>query len=195
MTDKLTKIVQSIVNIPDDQLNRVIQVSRIKNLYKGEFFIQEGEIPNKFAFNLKGLFRYYYVNKKGNEFTKGFFPENTIISSYSAMIQNRASFFTIEALEDSTVAVIQFSDWKMLFKNHTCWKEFLIATLEKNYCIKESREREFLLLDAEDRYNSFLKSFPGLDKRVKQHLLASYLGITPVALSHLRNKMRVVNIA
>jgi hypothetical protein len=60
--------------------------------------------------------------------------------------------------------------------------------LEKGYCIKEAREREFLLFDAKARYRSFLSTYPGLEKRVKQHLIASYLGITPVALSRVRKK-------
>jgi len=55
--------------------------------------------------------------------------------------------------------------------------------------MNESRERDLLIFDAEERYKSFLKSFPGLDKRVKQHLVASYLGISPVVLSRVRNKM------
>lgn len=191
MANDLAKIVKTFNNLPTDQLDKFVNISRVKSLHKGDFYIQEGEIPTKFAFVLQGLFRYYYVDRKGNEFTKGFFPENTIISSYSAMIQNRPSFFTIEALEDSNIATIQYSDWKNLYKIHACWKEFLIVMLEKGYCTKETREREFLILDAEERYKSFLKSFPGFDKRVKQQLIASYLGITPVALSRVRNNMGV----
>lgn len=193
MTNDFIKVLKSINNLSDDQIDKIMKISKVKNVNKGDFFIQEGEIPNKFAFTLNGLFRYYYVDKKGNEFTKGFFPEGSIISSYSAMIQNRPSYFTIEALEDSIVASIQYTDWKNLFKTNDCWKEFLIVMLEKGYCTKESREREFLLLDAEERYKSFLKSFPGYEKRIKQHLIASYLGITPVALSRVRNKMGVIS--
>jgi CRP-like cAMP-binding protein len=66
--------------------------------------------------------------------------------------------------------------------------------LEKGYCTKEKREREFLLFDAEARYQSFLKSYPGLEKRVKQHQIASYLGITNVSLSRIRRKMGLINI-
>jgi CRP-like cAMP-binding protein len=191
MTDVLVKILKSFNNLPDDQMNKLVGISKIKTIAKGDHFIQEGEVPNKFAFVLGGLFRYFYTNNKGNELTKGFFPEGSVISSYSAMIQNRSSYFTIEALEDSEVSVIQYTDWKSLFKSHPSWKDFLIVMLEKGYCTKESREREFLILDAEERYKSFLQSFPGFDKRVKQHLVASYLGITPVALSRIRNKMKV----
>src|SRR5512147_2778492 len=107
MSDGLVKILKSFNNLPDDQMNKLVSISKTKSIAKGDHFIQEGEVPNKFAFVLGGLFRYFYTNNKGNELTKGFFPEGSVISSYSAMIQNRGSYFTIEALEDSEVSVIQ----------------------------------------------------------------------------------------
>ncbi len=109
------------------------------------------------------------------------------------MIQNRDSYFSIEALEDSVIGVIRYKDWKLLLDNHICWKLFLISFLEKGYGVKESREREFLILDAEERYKLFLKTFPNVEHRIKQHYIASYLGITPVALSRIRKKMGLVH--
>jgi hypothetical protein len=77
--------------------------------------------------------------------------------------------------------VIDYKNWKVLFEKNLYWHKFLLTLIEKGYCIKEAREREFLLFDAVKRYKIFLNSFPGLEKRVKQHIVASYLGITPVA--------------
>jgi len=185
-------MLQLLANAPSDQIEMILHIATLKEFSKGEYFIREGEIPNKFAYNCRGLFR-YYIDSDGNDFTKGFFPANTIISSYSAMIHNRGSYFNIEALEDSTLLIINFDDWQHLFKGHVCWKTFLIAMLETGYCTKETRERKFLLCDAETRYRSFLNNFPDLDKRIKQHYIASYLGITPVALSRIRKKMGVIN--
>jgi CRP-like cAMP-binding protein len=54
---------------------------------------------------------------------------------------------------------------------------------------KEEREKELLLDDAETRYRSFLKEFPAGQHRLKQHLVASYLGITPVGLSRIRRRL------
>ncbi len=180
--------------IPEEQILAILKSVILKKLKAGQNYILEGEIPNEFAFNSSGLLRYYYIDNEGNEFTKGFFSERNYICSYSAMIQNRGSYFTIEALEYSELVCIRFSDFKSLLKSHPCWNTFLISLLEKGYCTKEMREREFLLFDAETRYQSFLNSFPGLEKRVKQHHIASYLGITNVALSRIRRKMGLINI-
>jgi len=183
------KTLNSVVEFPEDQIEQVLSISKIKKINKDDCFIREGDKPRSFAYVYSGLFRYYYIDKKGNDFTKGFFLENSFITSYSALIQNRESYFTIEALEDAEVLETDYEKWRTLSEKELCWHKFLLALVEKGYCIKEAREREFLLFDAEERYKSFLNSYPGLDKRIKQHLIASYLGITPVALSRIRKKL------
>jgi CRP-like cAMP-binding protein len=187
---RFRETIRNITTIPDNELNKLLEISHEKKIKKGEFFIKENVIPRDIGFVVKGLFRYFYVDKKGNEFTKGFFPENTFITSYSALIQNRESYFTIEALEDSTIIVFDYIKWKELSEKKLCWNKFLLFLVEKGYCIKEAREREFLLFSAEERYKSFLENYPGLEKRIKQHVIASFLGITPVALSRVRKKMK-----
>jgi CRP-like cAMP-binding protein len=163
---------------------------RHQELKKGEVFLQAGTIPNKLAFVSTGLFRYFYASRKGTEFTKGFFPEGTFIVSYSAMVKQSPSYYSIEALEDSSIQVLDYQKWMDLFNGHPCWSPVLIALLQKGYMKKENREREFLLLNAGERYQSFLQEYPGLENRIKQHLVASYLGITPVALSRIRGKLK-----
>jgi CRP-like cAMP-binding protein len=183
-----------IVIFPHGELEKLPAISLEIKLKKGDSFISAGQVPKKIAFVLTGLFRYFYTDSKGNEFTKGLFPEGNFLSSYSAMIKNEPSHFTIEALEESTILVIEFEKLKWLMTNQPCWKDVLIAVLEKGFAKKEKREREFLLFDAETRYQLFRAEYPDMESRVKQSIVASYLGITPVALSRVRRKMGLVNL-
>ncbi len=176
----------TITDFPKEEIEKLYSISDIQDIKKGDYFLKEGDYPNNFAFVYKGLFRITYLHEKGKEFTKSFFPENSFISAYSALIQNRESYFSIEALEDSSIIVIDYEKFKKLSQNHNCWDKLLIILLEKAFCAKEAREREFLLFDAKQRYESFLENYPQLENRLKQHMLASYLGITPVALSNLK---------
>ena len=48
----------------------------------------------------------------------------------------------------------------------------------------------FLMCTATERYQDFLKRYPGLEERITQNQLASYLGITPTSLSRIRRALR-----
>ena len=67
------------------------------------------------------------------------------------------------------------------------WERLGRLLTEQLYIKKEQREAEFLLDDAPTRYRNFQKQYPGLEDRLPQYHVASYLGITPVALSRIRN--------
>jgi CRP-like cAMP-binding protein len=188
MTQALTGFINTIVPLPKAEEEKLLKIAIPATFAKSAVFIAEGSVPRKLAFVAKGLFRYYYTSKKGTEFTKGFFPENSFITAYSALAQQLPSTYTIEALEDSEVFVIDYHPWQQLLEGHPCWKGLLMAYLHKGYFKKEKREREFLLFDARERYESFLEEYPQLEQRLRQSVIASYLGITPVALSRIRGQ-------
>lgn len=174
---------------PEKESADLLRISNIRSVEKDGFFISEGQIPRKFAIVLGGSFRYYYVNDKGDEFTKGFVLKNAVLSAYSAMVHGTPSLFNIQALEHSQILEVNYQSWLQLRPSSAFWDHFLIRALEKGYFTKEKRERELLLLDATSRYQIFLAEFPELDKKVKLHIIASYIGVQPESLSRIRKKL------
>jgi CRP-like cAMP-binding protein len=166
-------------------MDELLSIGKEKSMVASGYFIRAGEIPLKIACVNSGLFRYVYRNDAGDEFTKGIIAENFFLSSYSAMILSMPSYFAIEALEDSEVLEIFWKDFTQLFDNDIFWAKFCLKLVEKGFMIKEKRERDLLLLDAETRYKNFLAEFPGMEQRVKQGIIASYLGIQPETLSRI----------
>jgi CRP-like cAMP-binding protein len=188
----ITGFIKTITDIPADHEIALDTLIIKRTLQKGEDFISEGSYPKSIGFVLSGLFRYYYIDRKGEEFTKGFFPENTVLSSYSAIIENRPSYFAIQALEESEIEVFDYHKLNERFGKAAWYKDFLLTLIQKGFIVKETREREFLLLDAEERYIKFKERFPTLENRVKQQIIASYVGITPESLSRIRKKMNLL---
>lgn len=187
--NELKEILKDKTGIPDERLDELLSIGRQRKVTNGTYFLEAGTVPGKFGFVVQGLFRYVYITDKGIEFTKGIISENNFISSYSAMISNTPSYFFIEALEDSEILEISFSKWQELQNSHPFWDKFLIRLVEMGFAIKEKRERDLLLLDAETRYKNFLNEFPGMDKRIKQQIIASYLGVQPESLSRIKQKL------
>lgn len=186
--DELFDILTVRYLMPEEQIQDLLSCGRNIVVEREECFIGTGQIPGKFGLVISGLFRYVYSGNKGEEFTKAILPEHSFISSYSAMISKSPSLFFIQALEDAAVFEISYEKWLGLRVNDAYWDSFLLGLLEKGFMAKEKRERELLLLDAESRYRNFQKDFPGMENRVKQHIIASFLGIQPETLSRIRKK-------
>ncbi len=75
-----------------------------------------------------------------------------------------------------------------LFKQSQYWEKLGRILAEQLFVKKETREASFLLDNAEARYIRFLKDYPNLEDRITQYHIASYLGITPVMLSRIRQE-------
>lgn len=178
-----------ISNIPSTELSKLTDIFKPTQIKKNEYFIIAGEVPDRVGFNISGLFRYFYIDKNGKEYTKYFEMENDLLISYSASLLKENSRFYIEALEDSEILVSQYKMFSDLINTNPCWEKVARKLIEFQYIKKEKREYQFLFDDAETRYDQFLKDYPGLIDLVKHYHIASYLGISPVSLSRIRKKI------
>ncbi|BAY98564.1 hypothetical protein NIES37_25150 [Tolypothrix tenuis PCC 7101] len=183
---QLSHVLRTLVEIPGDELAKLTQVFQPSSFKTGEFLMCAGEIPSQIGFVVAGIFRLYYVNAAGTEFTKSFCPENHFVTAYSALILKQPAQFFIEALEDSLLLVADYSQYVQLCAAHPCWQAVNHKLVEALFIKKERREAELLLDDATTRYQKFLQEYPNLEHRVKQYHIASYLGISPVSLSRIR---------
>jgi CRP-like cAMP-binding protein len=174
--------------IPDDEWNKARTKLRSLRIEKNNFFIKAGDIPDKLAFILDGIFRVYYSPESGNERILVFRGGNRLLSAYSSFLENTVSSYSIQALEQSNLLFITLSDYTALLNGHPCWQTITSKYSQMLVVEKEKRENEFLCDDAETRYKKFILNYPGLEKRINQYQIAAYLGITPVALSRIRSK-------
>lgn len=184
----LKAVVNHLVAPPQQEWERFGQLFTIRTLEKGEYFIRAGEASEYSAFINAGLVRFFYQTPQGQEFNKSFVYENQFMGAYSAFLTQAPARFDIQALEACHLLVAKTRHMVDLFDKHLCWEKFGRILAEQLYIKKEQREAGFLLDDAETRYRNFLKRYPGLENRLAQYHIASYLGITPVALSRIRKK-------
>lgn len=174
--------------IPVEEWSRFKQLIKVMKLKKGEFLIREGDIPDKLAFITSGIFRAYYTTDGGDEKTIVFRGPGRPLSAYSSHLEKQEAKFTIEALEDSALIYLSIQDFERLLSGHLFWKEETAKYFMSLFIEKEKRERELMSDDGETRYKKFLKEYPGLIDRINHYHIASYLGITNVSLSRIRNK-------
>lgn len=116
--------------------------------------------------------------------------KNDMCGSFYSSLTRTPCRFGIQALEKTRVIKARFADFTRLFDTDIRWERLGRVLAEQHFILKEQREAALLLDDAETRYRQFLEDYPGLDKRIAQYHIASYIGVTPVTLSRVRKKMR-----
>lgn len=184
----LKQVLGFLVSPPEEEMERISQLFRPQSFKQGEYLLQAGDEPKDLGFINAGLLRYFYQTAEGKEFNKSFIAENQFTAAYSAYLTQSPARFSIQALEDSVLLIADLKSVIALFDQHRCWEKLGRILAEQLYIKKETREAEFLLDDAETRYRRFLKTYQGLEDRLTQYHIASYLGITPVALSRIRKR-------
>lgn len=160
---------------------------RSRQYGKDEAFVRAGDVPTACAFVVEGLLCQHYVGPEGDLIIKYFFPEYRIAASVSATLLGKPSLFTITAIEDSSVLEYDFAAFKSLVSRFPDIAAFYIRYMELHWIIeKEPGEIAFRHDTAMQRYIDFIRREPGLHRRLKQHQVAAWLGITPESLSRLR---------
>lgn len=162
----------------------------VKHFKRGEYLISQGKAAPNIYFLVTGLVRYVSISSEGKEFTQSFSSAPGIAGSTRAMVSQTPALFGIEVLDD--VLCLQF-DWQHFYqtmKSKTGFLEAYSHLLEQMFAKKEAREYYLLQQTAEQRYLEFVDENPGLHDLVPLKVVASYIGITPIALSRIRKKLK-----
>ena len=149
--------------------------------------LNAGEIANYVHFVKKGCLREWF-NKDGKDITFQFFMEGQPVASIDSFMNGEPSLFSIESIEPSIIISVRKDDFEKLF---TIYPEF--KDRFQSFIFQRFRNYAQLFLSRitdtpKERYDDLVKNKPEIIKRIPQHYIASFLGITPVSLSRIRNR-------
>lgn len=168
--------------------DQVTKNARVVKRQAGELVFAAGDDLQELFFIGSGLVRYFYVTPDGREFNKSFVSSGSVVTCLSSFLERLPAPFFTEALDTSILIAVPMDELRSLRQTDP-EVERLINRFVTNLALqKEKREASFLLEDAAGRYEAFLRNFPDVAARIPQYHIASYLGITPVALSRIRGR-------
>jgi CRP-like cAMP-binding protein len=149
--------------------------------------LREGEVARQAYYIRQGCLRLWF-NDNGKDITFQFFFENQGVSSIESFRTGRPSLFNLETIEPCTLLVITKTDFVKMLAEAPGFKalveENIYQRLEHYFALFLSRIRD----TPQQRYHRLLEEHPEIVRRIPQHLIASYLGITPVSLSRIRSR-------
>ena len=149
--------------------------------------LREGEISNHAHFIKKGCLREWF-NKDGKDITFQFFFEGQTVASIDSFLNNKPSLYTLESIEPSEIFSISKDNFELLFQLFPEFKEEF-----QKFLFQRFRNYSHLFLSRikdtpKERYEDLIKNHHEIVKRVPQHYIASYLGITSVSLSRIKKR-------
>lgn len=186
--DRLRKILNEKVEISEHDWKFIASKLQIKNFKKKEFLIQKNTVEQNLYFILEGVFR-IFIELPEKDVTSDFGFPNKFISSYSSFLTQTPSVACIQSLTKSQVIYITREDLHEIYNNTTCGESIGRIFAEEFFMYKSKRELSFMKDTPTERYLNLFKEQQNLIQEIPQKYLASYIGITPQALSRIRAKI------
>ena len=160
-----------------------------KKLRKRQYILQQDDLCKNLIFVEKGILRSYSVDEKGNEHIIQFAPEGWWISDIYSFLTGDPSVYNIDAIEDSELLLITNSALEQLYERVPKFERYFRLLSQSNMVAMQRRLTSTLSSTAEEKYLRLISAYPNLVSRVPQHMIASYLGLTPETLSRIRKRI------
>jgi CRP-like cAMP-binding protein len=160
----------------------------MRKFKKKAILLDIGKVSNEVFYIIKGCIR-LYCEKDGEELSTYFFTENMFAGSYDSFLSRRPSKVAIETLEECEVLVLSHEAQEKLYDIFPKMNEFIRKAIEQRFVLLHDLFISYLLNSPKERYLMLQKDRPELLQRIPQHQIASFLGVTRVSLSRIRNRI------
>ncbi|SIS96133.1 Crp/Fnr family transcriptional regulator [Belliella pelovolcani] len=160
----------------------------LRKMGKKQYFLQEGEVCKSYAFVNKGSLRKYSI-ENGNEHIIQFAIEGWTVGDLLSFLSEEPATYHIDTLEDSELVLMSKAAHDELLRTQPKYETYFRLLITGAYIALQRRHSFTLSLPVEQRYMDFVEKYPEIVQRVPQHMIASYLGLTPETLSRVRKKL------
>ena len=185
---ELNDFIKSQINISDEELQIVLSNFHERTIDKGRFLIRKGQIVTSYYFIKSGGLRIYF-DKDDKQITGWLAFQNDFFTELQSLKSGQPTLFTIQAIETSTLMIIDKSQMEVLYKQFPLWQQFGRQVWENAFLKVIHAILGYQTMTAEERYLAMMKQSDLLQK-VPLKQLASYLGITQTSLSRLRKNIK-----
>jgi len=184
--EQIRQVMKQMIDVSEDELNDFLSGAITKTFKRQEIISRPASIPNEIFFINKGIIRVLITDNEGTEHTIHFALENQFIADYSNFIQQQPSIYSLQTLEETEVVILPRSAIEWGYKNLKEGQKMGRLIAEYYFIYQDDRIKNNYIRTPKQRYDSITDVFPNIHNRVAQHMIASYLGITPIHLSRLK---------
>lgn len=184
----IQEVFNAIEPLSGDEWEQLKSKLSVVNYQKKERLLELNQVANHYFFINEGLVRLHGY-KEGEDKTLFFFKEGMLAGSIQSYLENEPSRLALEALEPTQALRISKADLDTLFQSSPAMVKIGLVLTQTRFQKLLHFFSSFVLDSPEERYHRFVEREPDLFNRVPQHLIASFLGVTPVSLSRIRKRI------
>src|SRR5690554_5691035 len=185
--ENIKKVISNYIDINEEEWTAYSSKFRVKEFKKKEILLSQGTICRDVFFVVNGLLRVFFLDNEVEEKTFHFSFQNTFSADYESFLKKIPANYSIQALEDTTVVLMSFEMLHDGYQNLRHGERLGRLLAEEYFFIFNDKIQAIYTLSPLERYNHLTEKFPDILQRIPQHYIASYLNISSVHLSRLKN--------
>ncbi|MBX2875449.1 MAG: Crp/Fnr family transcriptional regulator [Saprospiraceae bacterium] len=162
----------------------------LRDIPKQHVLVDFGDVAREVYFVNKGLLRFYYIADDGREITGFVFQEGMMAGSHESFFGQQPSLQVLESIEAAELFVLGHESLEQLYREVPKMNIFVRKLLEQRMAHAQKVVASLIMQKPADRYQEYQRLHPGLAGRIPQHMLATFMGITPVSLSRIRGRRK-----
>ena len=156
---------------------------------KKEYFVRQDAASHYVGYVQEGIFHYVCTGEDGREHIVGYSFENEFVCDYSSFIKGTNSLVGIQALTDCVVFSISLADYLSYINRVQDGMHFGCRVANGLFEMTYKRLLALYCDSPEARYMNLMKQCPALKDKVSLKEIASFLGVSPETVSHIRRKL------
>lgn len=188
MKETLIHFLSSFNELTENQIQELALSLTVIEVKKNSHIVEAGQSCNSCYFLLKGCLRQYVI-QDGVEKTFAIYTENQAANYFTDQGTQSKSESYLTCVEDAILLVGNPESDVEIFAKFPELFEITRKMLEADLCDTQKKLSHFITSSPQQRYLNLMKDRPELLQRVPQHIIASYLGMTPESLSRIRKRI------
>lgn len=186
--EQIRRYFEKLVNLTDADWQVFSSKLLRQEFPKGTLLLRSGQTENYLSFIEKGIIR-FYVPKAENNVTFSFSFADEFVSAYDSFLTQTPCGYHVETLTETILWRVTFNDIQAIYTETDIGNTIGRYASEGLYLENFRREISLLTDTAEQRYLNLLAEQPHLIQNIPLKYIASYIGITPQALSRIRRRI------
>ncbi|MDH5412969.1 MAG: Crp/Fnr family transcriptional regulator [Flavobacteriaceae bacterium] len=185
LLDNLSKY----INLSVEEENNLRSKVKYRKYLKNQYLVQAGDVCRFTSYVISGCTKTFFIDDEGQEHIVMFSAEDWWSSDIASFITQTPADFNIQSIENTEVIQFSYENMEQLYMEIPKLERYFRKIIERAFVASQKRIIRNFSMTAKDRYLIFKESYPNMEQRIPQYMIASYLGITKEFLSKIKSQL------